>query len=297
MPEPPQFLVLFGYTLKPLSNPFKPIIYKKLLNMVTMNGYTVTPNHRQNRRRERPGSRTRRTITRKASVQYELHEGIMDAHDAEVYLPSDKARPSPLLRQNFDQNWQRWKARQAEEKALAEMDRIQSEQEQLLLFGGELGDGELYQLGILYNDNDDLAQDTESNTIACDVPIQQSVPMFIFRQGKPRRSRRRSNWRSIPLYLSLSSLSDDADIARLLTLPPTPTIQHRLISTPMDIPQSLPPLALEFPNHDNTISMSSPHQFHDFNSGDWTFIHTPDHADLSTTPFSEPETWILIDDS
>lgn len=105
-----------------------------------MNGYTVTPNHRQNRRRERPGSRTRRTVTRKANVQYDLHEGILDAHDAVVHLPSDKARPSPLLRQNFDQNWQLWKARQAEEKALAEMDRMQSEQEQLLLFGGELGD-------------------------------------------------------------------------------------------------------------------------------------------------------------
>ncbi len=108
--------------------------------MVTTNGYTVTPHHRQNRRRERPGSRTRRTITRKANVQYDVHEGLLDARDAEVYLPSDKSRPSPLLRQNFDQSWQRWKARQAEEKALAEMDKMQFEQQQLMLFGGELGD-------------------------------------------------------------------------------------------------------------------------------------------------------------
>tara|TARA_R110002060_G_scaffold3689_3_gene5696 strand:- start:458 stop:721 length:264 start_codon:yes stop_codon:yes gene_type:complete len=61
----------------------------------------------------------------------------LDARDTEVHLPSDIARPSPLLRQNFDQNWQRWKARQAEEKALAEMDRLQSEQEQLQF---EIGD-------------------------------------------------------------------------------------------------------------------------------------------------------------
>ncbi|CZT49785.1 uncharacterized protein RSE6_10675 [Rhynchosporium secalis] len=214
--------------------------------MFTMNGYTVTPNHRQNRRRERPGSRTRRTITRKASVHFDLHEGIIDAHDAEIYLPSYRAKPSPLLRQNFDQNWQRWKARQAEEKAVAEMDRFQAEKEQLLLFGGELGDDELYRLGILYNDNEDLTQDFESSTIACDVPFQQSVPMFTLRQ---------------------------------------------------DIPQSLPPLALECPNHDNTASVSSPHRILGFNSGDWTFIHTPYHADLSSSPSSEPETWILIDDS
>ncbi|KAK0124486.1 hypothetical protein ONS95_009438 [Cadophora gregata] len=275
--------------------------------MVTMNGYTVTPHHRQNRRRERPGSRTRRTITRKANVQYDVYEGVLDACDAEVHLPSDKARPSPLLRQNFDQNWQKWKARQAEEKALAEMDRMQLEQEQLQF---EIGDDELYRLGILYNDNEDLAQDSDSNTIACDVPIEPSVPMFIFRQGKPRLSRRRSNWSSLPLYLSLSSLSDDADISRLLSLSPFPTIQHRLTQAPTttstDIPQSLPTSALEFPyhdvNNDNTHSISSAQQHQhqhilDFNSGDWTFIHTPHHADPSPTPSSEPETWILIDDS
>ena len=55
-------------------------------------------------------------------------------------LPSDKTRPSPLFRQNFDQSWQRWKARQAEEKALAEMDKLQLEQEQLRLFGGDVDD-------------------------------------------------------------------------------------------------------------------------------------------------------------
>merc|ERR1712000_388887 len=275
----------FGY-LSSLSNPSISNILYKTLSMVTMNGYTVTPHHRQNRRRERPGSRTRRTITRKANVQYDVYEGVLDARDTEVHLPSDIARPSPLLRQNFDQNWQRWKARQAEEKALAEMDRLQSEQEQLQF---EIGDDELYRLGILYNDNEDFAQNSpDSNTISCDVPIEPSVPMFILRQGKPRRSRRRSNWRSLPLYLSLSSLSDDADIARLLSLSPFPTIQHRL-STPThfdtDILQSLPPLSQQ-----NILDFNS-------NSGDWTFIHTPHPTNPSPTPSSEPETWILIDDS
>lgn len=108
--------------------------------MVIVNGYNVTSHHRQNRRRERPGSRTRRTITRKANIQYDTREGIMDALDTSVPLPSDKTKPSPLLRQNFDQSWQRWKARQAEERELAEMDKLQLEQEQQRLFGGDVDD-------------------------------------------------------------------------------------------------------------------------------------------------------------
>jgi hypothetical protein len=105
-----------------------------------MNGYTATPHHRQNRRRERPGSRTRRTLNRKANIQSDCYEGLLDAHDIEVPLPSDKTRPSPLLRQNFDQSWQRWKAREAGARALAEMDKMQLEQEQRRLFGGDIGD-------------------------------------------------------------------------------------------------------------------------------------------------------------
>lgn len=272
------------------------------MNMVTMNGYTITPHHRQNRRRERPGSRTRRTITRKANIQYDFNEGLLDARDATVSLPSDKTRPSPLFRQNFDQSWQRWKARQAEENALAEMDMMQLEQEQQLLFGGELGDDDLIRLGILVNDIEDLAQDSESNTIACHVPIEQSVPMFTLRHSKPRRSRRHSNRRSVPLYLSLSTLSDDADIARLLSpcIRNTPTIQHRITITQLhtDILQSLPSSALESPHLlDSTIPVSLPQHLFDLNTGDWTFIHTPHHANPSPTPSSEPETWILIDDS
>ncbi|TVY43622.1 hypothetical protein LOCC1_G005097 [Lachnellula occidentalis] len=108
--------------------------------MVTMNGFTITPNHRQNRRRERPGSRSRRLITRKSSIQNEYTEGLLDAYDSSISLPSDKARPSPLLRENFHQNWQRWKAREAEEKAL-QLENLkleQAEQQRLVvmsLFG------------------------------------------------------------------------------------------------------------------------------------------------------------------
>lgn len=108
--------------------------------MVLTNGYTTTPHHRQNRRRERPGSRTRRTITRKSNLQLDCVEGLLDARDSSVPLPSDRTRPSPLFRQNFDQSWQRWKAREAEERALAQMDKMQLEQEQQRLFGGEVDD-------------------------------------------------------------------------------------------------------------------------------------------------------------
>jgi hypothetical protein len=113
--------------------------------MTILNGYTnATPHHRQNRRRERPGSRTRRTISRKSIIQSNIRDdceqGILDARDSTVPLPSDKAKPSPLLRQNFDQSWQRWKARQAEEAAKAELSKLQIEQERVLLFGGEVDD-------------------------------------------------------------------------------------------------------------------------------------------------------------
>jgi hypothetical protein len=109
--------------------------------MTILNGYTnAVPHHRQNRRRERPGSRTRRTISRKFNIRDECEQGILDARDSSVPLPSDQAKPSPLLRQNFDQSWQRWKARQAEEAAQAEMDKLQLDQERVLLFGGEVDD-------------------------------------------------------------------------------------------------------------------------------------------------------------
>jgi hypothetical protein len=165
-------------------------------------------------------------------------------------------------------------------------------------------------MGILYG-GEDLAYDSNSNTIVCGVLADSTGPMFSIRQGKPRRSRRSSHWRSLPLYLSFSELGNDADIARLLSpsTPHTPTIQHRdlstfqtLLNTDIDIPQSLPPTpafsgSLLSDLFDNTpISIAQ----HDslLPTGDWTFITTPHNTPDSLTPLSEPEeTWILIDDS
>lgn len=61
-------------------------------------------------------------------------------------MPSDR-RISPALRQTFDQSWARWKAREAEEEkqAIAAIEELkaaqaQLEQEQIKLFGGDVGD-------------------------------------------------------------------------------------------------------------------------------------------------------------
>jgi hypothetical protein len=162
-------------------------------------------------------------------------------------------------------------------------------------------------MGILYYDEDNI-QDSQFNITLCDVPLEQSVPMFILRHKQPKRSR----WRPVrssplPLYLSFSCLSDDSDIARLLS--PSgwgtdgPTIQHRefilqtptLIASGIDIPQSLPPTsALESSIHllDNTQIVSTPHLI----TEDWTFINTG-HRTPTATQSSEPEAWVLIDDS
>jgi hypothetical protein len=113
--------------------------------MVITNCPDPFPHRRQNRRRERPSSRVRRSSARKSHAQScnqdDFHEGILDARDNNVSLPSDRSKPSPLLRQNFDRSWQRWKERQAEEQAVAEMDRMQLEQEQIRVFGGDVDDG------------------------------------------------------------------------------------------------------------------------------------------------------------
>lgn len=76
--------------------------------------------HRQNRRRERPGSRARRAIPRKSALATDLNEGILEARDSSFYIPTHRSGngPSPVLRQNFEQSWLRWKARQAAELQL-----------------------------------------------------------------------------------------------------------------------------------------------------------------------------------
>jgi hypothetical protein len=214
------------------------------------------------------------------------------------------------MRQNFDQSWQRWKARQAEERALVEMDNLQLlEQEQLRLFGGDVGEDELFRLGILYTEDGDITFDSEPNNIECDVPVQ-IVPTFIIRHArKPRRSRR-SRWRTLPLHLSFSGLSNDADILRLLSPSPSPepTIQHHILPTihDIDIPQSLPaPLALISPGSSISSLLTVSHLLnHDTppsslpDENDWTLIPLPPTQHThDTSPISNPDPWILIDDS
>ncbi|KAH8815879.1 hypothetical protein F5884DRAFT_198992 [Xylogone sp. PMI_703] len=121
-----------------------------------------TTNHRQNHRRERPGARTRRTLSRKNEILYDCTEGLFDARDSSVFLPSDRSRPSPLLRQSFDQSWARWKAREAEAAAVAaavkaqahlrEMDKLQQEQQRLrALFGGDELDDDVSLIPAMLN--------------------------------------------------------------------------------------------------------------------------------------------------
>lgn len=164
-------------------------------------------------------------------------------------------------------------------------------------------------MGILYGEQPDCESHSKENAVLCDVPLRHEAPMFVMRPS--RRSRqRRSTWRSLPLSLSFSDLSNDTDIARLISPIPhsTPTIQHRdpIQSTTasiidIDIQQSLPP---------NTPALSSSLQLNgsanllaDINTPtfispgeDWTFI-THNHTRHDSTPSSEPETWSLCDDS
>jgi hypothetical protein len=166
-------------------------------------------------------------------------------------------------------------------------------------------------MGILYG-GEEVAYDSESNTIVCGVLASSTAPMFSIRQGKPRRSRRSSYWRSLPLHLSFSELGNDADIARLLSpsTPHTPMIQHRdrrTIQTPLntnidnDIPQSLPPTTAFSGSLLSNLVDNTPISIAQHGSllptGDWIFITTPPNTPGSLTPLSEPETWILIDDS
>ena len=110
---------------------------------------STTIHHHQKRRRERPGSRTRRTISCKRSTHYDCNEGCPDARDVNPLLPSSKANPRPLVRQDFDQCSQHWKFRQAEEEAQAGVDRLQLEQEEQRVFGGDVDDDESLCLAML----------------------------------------------------------------------------------------------------------------------------------------------------
>jgi len=160
----------------------------------------------------------------------------------------------------------------------------------------------LYGMGILYDHEENTTHDSEPNNIVCDIRVEQPPPMFVIRNSKPRRSRRRSSFRSLPLYLSFSSLSEDTEIAQFIS---SSTIQHRPISIPIPqtistspdikIPLSLPSTPALQPPVSNSISLpTSPN--HEVN--DWILI--PQHTCttlITTTPSTNPEPWILIDDS
>lgn len=175
-------------------------------------------------------------------------------------------------------------------------------------------------MGILYEDSQESTRDLESNNVSCNIPVEQSVPMFILRHRKPRRSQRRSARRSLLPHLSFSGLSDDIEIARLMSSTisylPSPTIQHRHIptlspiSTNIDIPQSLPASpALElgqcslsgsgFLSSDQHLLNKSSNSTRSLaldSTGDWEFITTPQHKPHLPSPPSEAETWILLSD-
>ena len=166
---------------------------------------------------------------------------------------------------------------------------------------------ELFRLGILYCDDEELQ---DANAVLCDVLVRQEAPMFVMRPSR-RSRRRRSIWRpdTLPLYLSFSSLGDDADIVRLLcpsTTRNTPTIQHRdhipsttasIMNIDFEIPQSLPPtspaLSSSINKSTHLLSINTPTLVQA--GEDWTFI-THTHTQHDSTPSSEPETWILCDD-
>jgi hypothetical protein len=107
--------------------------------MVHVNGIANRRNART-QRRSRPGMHERRSLTRKETMSFDLAEGVSVAHDTSILLPFEFAKPSPLRRQTFDQSWQRWKAREAEQKVNAEIQRQELESEQCRLFGGDIGD-------------------------------------------------------------------------------------------------------------------------------------------------------------
>jgi len=94
----------------------------------------------------------------KANLHESYTEDFSIAYSPEIPLPSDRARPSPLLRQNFDQSWQRWKCRQQAE----EREKALKMQEQFRTFhyvDGTGSEGELDD----YDDDEDVSAIPKEN--------------------------------------------------------------------------------------------------------------------------------------
>ncbi|KAI9645796.1 hypothetical protein NHQ30_005230 [Ciborinia camelliae] len=140
--------------------------------------------HRQNRRRERPGSRARRTTSHKSALAADLNEGILEARDSTFYIPNHRPGngPSPILRQNFDQSWMRWKARQAAELEMLavkeSMRQLEMEREVMM---GEAKGKEQEELGKMQRRLFGGEEDDED--VSCDIdlcPAMLDVVMRLF---------------------------------------------------------------------------------------------------------------------
>lgn len=239
------------------------------------------PYHRQNRRRERPGARTRKALSKRESIQHDFEEGISVARDCTLWLPSEKY---PL------RTCECWRA---------ENDRAWLEDEECQLFAD---DQELRRMGILYGQDNDVLSDSES-TIKPELP-----PQFFVRPPRPKRQSPASRIQfQLPEYLAASLLSDNPSIAPWLlaqtagpshpSYPSRITIQHRPTYV-FPTPQSLPPTLANSVIPDIS-RMASPLLFpldrddQDLADATWDFITS---STRSSAPPSEPETWILLSD-
>jgi len=144
-----------------------------------------------------------------------------------------------------------------------------------------------------------LQNDVSSSNHTCEVLHE--FPLYTIRTRKRHAPRRQHpTWVSLPLHLSFSSLSEDSQIKKLISIETTTTtntIQHRReaprIHMHIDLPQSLPAATTAL-SHLRTLSAntSPAHSYQD-----WHFIDTPSQP---STPLpeeiSKPETWMFLSD-
>jgi hypothetical protein len=101
----------FGYSLMDPSRPF----------------------HRKNRRRERPGARTRKALSTRENFQQEYTEGRDIANDRTFQLPTEQYLPCScsICKCEREYDW-------AQMRKEDEIDELENEQRRL--FGGDVGD-------------------------------------------------------------------------------------------------------------------------------------------------------------
>ena len=141
-------------------------------------------------------------------------------------------------------------------------------------------------MGLLYSENGDSLPEAVVEDVS-PPPVE-----YAFRTRFRGGSRRRSPRLELPVFLSSSFLSHDADILRLMASSPNiTTIQHR--NTDSTFPQSLPPSTRESEASVHLSPLLFPLAGDDENLADstWSII-----SSLPSTPPSEPETWIYLSD-